>query len=61
MALGLGVLGLAPTAFWSMTLKEIEAAIRGRLGPTASAGPLERGALAALMIQFPDTREDDAK
>jgi uncharacterized phage protein (TIGR02216 family) len=32
MAMGLGLLGLAPGAFWAMTPVELDAAIRGRFG-----------------------------
>jgi uncharacterized phage protein (TIGR02216 family) len=53
MGMGLGVLRLSPDAFWRMTLKELEAAIAGRLGPAAIA-PLARGDLDAMMQQFPD-------
>jgi len=53
MALGLGVLGLSPDVFWTMTLKELAAAIRGRIGP-APAMPLSRSDLEAMMKRFPD-------
>ena len=54
MAAGLGILGLAPAMFWSMTLKELDAALRGRLGCSALDGPPDSDALAALMQRFPD-------
>lgn len=54
MALGLGVLGLAPPVFWAMTPKELEAAMRGRLGPQAFEAPLSRAGLAALIHAYPD-------
>jgi len=53
MGVGLGVLGLAPGTFWSMTPKELNAAIRGRLGPSAEA-QLLKSDVAAMMRRFPD-------
>ena len=54
MGLGLGVLRLAPAQFWSMTPRELDAAVRGLLGPTAiSLGP-PRATLETLMRRFPD-------
>ena len=53
MEVGLGVLGLAPAVFWSMTLKELAAAVRGRFGPGAPA-PLKRSDLEAMLQRFPD-------
>ncbi len=41
--------GLAPTAFWAMTPRELAACL-----PPAAAGPLDRTALARLMARFPD-------
>lgn len=57
MAAGLGLLGLAPAAFWAMTPRELEAALRGRLGPQAGVPPLSRDDLNRLMREFPD-KED---
>jgi uncharacterized phage protein (TIGR02216 family) len=54
MAVGLGLLGLAPGAFWSMTPAELEAAIRGRFGNVAFETPLSRNDLSDLMRRFPD-------
>jgi uncharacterized phage protein (TIGR02216 family) len=54
MATGLGLLGLAPVVFWAMTPKELEAAIRGRLGPAVFDSPLSRADLGALIERFPD-------
>jgi uncharacterized phage protein (TIGR02216 family) len=56
MALGLGLLGLAPSAFWAMTPKELEAAMRGRVGVPHVTEPLSRAELAGLMDQFPDRK-----
>jgi uncharacterized phage protein (TIGR02216 family) len=53
MAAGFGLLGLSPTALWSMTPREFAAALRGRLGPQP-VGPPTRDEVAALMHRFPD-------
>jgi uncharacterized phage protein (TIGR02216 family) len=57
MAAGLGLLRLPPDAFWSMTLRELAAALRGLLGPSSPDAPLPRAALAQLMSRFPDRSE----
>lgn len=54
MAIGLGVLGLAPALFWAMTPRELDAALRGRFGSGVTSGSLTRGELGRLMQQFPD-------
>jgi uncharacterized phage protein (TIGR02216 family) len=54
MAAGLGILGLRPADFWSMTPTELAAALHGRLGPTRADGPPPRSALAGLMQCHPD-------
>ena len=54
MAVGFGLLRLPPAAFWSMTPKELDAALRGLFGQAYSNAPLPRGALADLMRRFPD-------
>ena len=54
MAAGLGVLGLSPATFWSMTPKEFDAALRGRLDQLGPHQPFERGILNSLMARFPD-------
>jgi uncharacterized phage protein (TIGR02216 family) len=54
MAIGLGVLGLAPDVFWRMTVREIAAAIEGRMGRATRETPMGRGDLAAMMQRFPD-------
>ena len=53
MAAGLGLLRLPPTHFWSMTPRELEAALRALLGPSPDA-PLPRATLAQLMSRYPD-------
>ena len=55
MAAGLGILRLPPAAFWSMTPRELAAALRGQLGPGTAPTRLPREALLGLMRQFPDT------
>ena len=54
MAAGLGLLRLPPSAFWSMTPRELEAALRGLLGPAQPDTPLPRATLAHLMTRYPD-------
>lgn len=55
MAAGFGLLGLSPAAFWSMTPRELTAAIKGRSGVFGGHGGLPaRSDLAALMRRYPD-------
>lgn len=54
MEVGLGALRLAPQAFWAMTPRELEAALRGAFGVTHAATPMSREVLAALMAAYPD-------
>ena len=54
MALGLGVLRLSPAHFWSMTPREIAAALDGLLGHDRAASPPTRHELANLAARFPD-------
>jgi len=54
MEIGLGLLGHAPQAFWNMTPREIEAALRGLFAPLASPAPPTRREVAALMQRYPD-------
>lgn len=54
MAFGLGVLRLPPAVFWSMTPRELEAAMAGARGPLPAAARLQRDDLLALMRTFPD-------
>ena len=53
MAAGLGLLRLPPAHFWSMTPRELEAALRALLGPAVDAS-LPRSALTQLMTRYPD-------
>lgn len=50
MALGLGRLRLSPESFWSMTPRELRAALPAETG----AAPMDRAALDALMARHPD-------
>jgi uncharacterized phage protein (TIGR02216 family) len=54
MAAGLGLLRLPPAQFWSMTPKELAAALHGLLGPPTADAPLPRAALTQMMARFPD-------
>lgn len=54
MTAGLGTLRLAPHDFWSMTPRELDAALRGALGLTAATPAMTRSDLKALMAAFPD-------
>lgn len=51
MGFGFGVLRLSPQDFWSMTPRELAAALRG---PRPVAPYASRGDLDALMAAFPD-------
>ena len=44
MAMGLGVLRLAPTAFWAMTPRELQAACEGLFGRSGTVGAPTRSA-----------------
>ncbi len=54
MELGLSVLGLSPLAFWSLTPRELQAALSGRFGNITDGETLTRHDLDALMQRFPD-------
>lgn len=56
MAIGLGVMGLAPRDFWAMTPRELDSALRGRLGSAAEPAP-SRAELHKMMSRFPDQGE----
>jgi uncharacterized phage protein (TIGR02216 family) len=57
MAAGLGLLRLRPADFWSMTPRELGAALQGLLGVATGGDPLPRTALAELMRRYPDKSE----
>ncbi len=59
MELGLGALGLAPHVFWSLTPRELQAALIGRFGNFAEGENITRRDLHALMQRFPDKERDD--
>jgi len=54
MELGLGVLGMMPAAFWSLTPRELRAALAGKFGGKGEATALTRSDLDNLMQRFPD-------
>jgi uncharacterized phage protein (TIGR02216 family) len=54
MEMGLGVLGLAPAAFWSLTPRELQAILRGKFGSVGDGPSPTRAELDALMRQYPD-------
>jgi uncharacterized phage protein (TIGR02216 family) len=49
------MLRLAPDDFWSMTPRELDAAMRGAFGVVATQPAMTRSDLAALMAAFPDS------
>jgi uncharacterized phage protein (TIGR02216 family) len=55
MTAGLGMLRLAPDDFWSMTPRELDAALRGAFGHVPMQSAMTRSDLAALMTAFPDS------
>lgn len=54
MAAGLGLLRLEPRAFWSMTPRELEAALTTVVGLTGAGLPPSKDQLASLMRRYPD-------
>jgi uncharacterized phage protein (TIGR02216 family) len=54
MELGLGALGLAPQVFWSLTPRELQAALSGRFEQLFEGDAISRRDLHALMQRFPD-------
>jgi uncharacterized phage protein (TIGR02216 family) len=54
MAAGLGLLRLPPQQFWSMTPRELAAALRVVLPRQLDAAPPTRSQLDALIERFPD-------
>lgn len=58
MAAGLGLLRLPPAHFWSMTPRELSAALEGVLGPDTTPGLPSRTDLDRLMLRFPDRGTD---
>jgi uncharacterized phage protein (TIGR02216 family) len=56
MEIGLGVLGLSPPVFWMMTPAELQAVLRGRLGPASATAGMTRDDLASMMQRYPDQK-----
>lgn len=54
MGIGFGLLGLEPRAFWSLTLPELAAAVRGRFGVVKTETPPSRHDLECLAARYPD-------
>ncbi len=54
MAFGFGVLRLSSHAFWSLTPRELAAAIDGVHGRARVDQPTSRATLSRLMAAFPD-------
>lgn len=52
MAVGFGRLRLTSAAFWTLTPRELAAAIEGLIGPIG--GPPDRAALDRLIDRYPD-------
>jgi uncharacterized phage protein (TIGR02216 family) len=52
MGFGLGVLRLAPDAFWRTTPRELSCAIEANCAPASA--PIERTDFEGLMRVFPD-------
>ncbi|MCB1504690.1 MAG: phage tail assembly chaperone [Hyphomicrobiaceae bacterium] len=57
MAAGLGLLRLEPRAFWSMTPKELQAALDGLRGPAALDAPPGKSAVMRMIERYPDERK----
>ena len=55
MTAGLGLLRLPPASFWSMTPRELSAALRSLPGSNRETLVPMRADLDALMKRFPDT------
>lgn len=54
MAFGLGHLRLSSKEFWSLSLRELDAAIEGRLGKNKTYASVTRNQLLELMREHPD-------
>jgi uncharacterized phage protein (TIGR02216 family) len=61
MATGFGLLHLSPRDFWSMTPREMSAAITALTGRLAPAAAPSRCELTALMRRYPDARYPGAQ
>ncbi len=56
MELGLGALGLSPLVFWSLTPRELRAALRGRFASASEGDAPTHRDLCNLMQRYPDER-----
>lgn len=54
MAFGLGHLRLSSKEFWNLSLRELDAAIEGRLGKSKTYVSVTRNQLVELMREHPD-------
>lgn len=54
MEMGLGALGLAPATFWTLTPRELQAALRGKFAIAATGEAPARDEFEALMRRYPD-------
>jgi uncharacterized phage protein (TIGR02216 family) len=52
LEIGLGILRLSPKDFWTMSPRELVAAIRGLFGETIA--PIDRESFDKLLRRFPD-------
>jgi uncharacterized phage protein (TIGR02216 family) len=59
MTAGLGLLKLTPGAFWSMTPRELAAALALVSGAYGMPAAPTRDELTALMLRFPDLKDRD--
>lgn len=50
--------GLAPGAFWQLSVTEWRALTEGQAAAAAAAGGLDRAGLAVLLSRFPDKKDD---
>lgn len=57
MAIGFGVLKLSSREFWSLTPRELAAAIEGLTGGTSA--PMDRAAFDDLARRFPDKAQSE--
>ena len=58
MALGFGVLRMAPAQFWAMSVSELNAALKGLTGEAWAETPISRHHFGVLMDRYPDHLEN---
>lgn len=56
MKFGFGVLRLSPVEFWSMTIRELEAAMQAHFGSPSAT--VSREWLEKAMVQNPDIKKE---